>query len=209
MNRSDAIGTASGLVWTPNGGDIQTIEVTLVPGKGNLMLTGQLGDVLQESAHIGLSYLRWRAHEFDLPVDDFENYDIHVHLPEGAVHKDGPSAGIPLAAALISAFTECRVKSEFAMTGEITLRGHVLPIGGVVEKVLAARRRNILNVILPKDNAKDLRDLPKAVKKDVKVTLVEDLQQVLDLILHEAPAKRQRDIDAEARQGEDSENQPS
>lgn len=206
VNRSDAIGTASGLVWTPNGGDIQTIEVSLVPGKGNLMLTGQLGEVLQESAHIALSYLRWRAHEFDLPAEDFENYDIHVHLPEGAVHKDGPSAGIPLAAALISAFTERPIKCDFAMTGEITLRGHVLPIGGVVEKVLAARRRSIPNVILPSDNVKDLQDLPKAVKKDISVTFVEDMHQVLELILHEAPPRRQRDIEAEERQTAESVN---
>ena len=207
VNRTDAIGTASGLVWTSNGGDIQTIEVSLVPGKGNLTLTGQLGDVLQESAHIALSFLRWRAHEFDLPAEDFENYDIHVHLPEGAVHKDGPSAGIPLAAALISAFAERRINSDFAMTGEITLRGHVLPIGGVVEKVLAARRRGIPNVILPKDNVKDLQDLPKAVKKDVSVTFVEDMHQVLDLIMHEAPPQRQRDIDAEGRHKADTDNE--
>ena len=206
VNRTDAIGAASGLVWTPNGGDIQTVEVSLAPGKGNLMLTGQLGDVLQESAHIALSYLRWRAHEFGLPADDFENYDIHIHLPEGAVHKDGPSAGIPLAAALISAFTEQRIKCDIAMTGEITLRGHVLPVGSVVEKLLAARRRNIPNVILPKDNRKDLQELPKAVRRDVSVTFVEDMSQVLDLILHVAPRRRQRDIDAEERQKADSDD---
>ncbi len=208
VNRTDAIGTASGLVWTPNGGDIQTIEVSLAPGKGNLMLTGQLGDVLQESAHIALSYLRWRAHEFGLPADDFDNYDIHVHLPEGAVHKDGPSAGIPLAAALISAFTEQRIRCDFAMTGEITLRGHVLPVGSVVEKLLAARRRSIPNIILPKDNRKDLQEVPKAVKRDVSVSFVEDMRQVLELILHEAPSRRQRDIDAEERQKAEGDDQP-
>ena len=206
VNRTDAIGAASGLVWTPNGGDIQTVEVSLAPGKGNLLLTGQLGDVLQESAHIALSYLRWQAHEFGLPADDFENYDVHIHLPEGAVHKDGPSAGIPLAAALISAFTEQRIKCDVAMTGEITLRGHVLPVGSVVEKLLAARRRNIPNVILPKDNRKDLQELPKAVRRDVSVTFVEDMSQVLDLILHVAPRRRQRDIDAEERQKADSDD---
>lgn len=208
VNRTDAVGTASGLVWTPNGGDIQTIEVSLAPGKGNLMLTGQLGDVLQESAHIALSYLRWRAQEFGLPAEDFENYDIHVHLPEGAVHKDGPSAGIPLAAALISAFTEQRIKCDFAMTGEITLRGHVLPVGSVVEKLLAARRRSIPNVILPKDNRKDLQEIPRAVKRDVSVTFVEDMRQVLELILHDAPPRRQRDIDAEERQKAEGDDRP-
>ena len=209
VNRSDAIGIASGLVWTPNGGDIQTIEVSLVPGKGNLMLTGQLGDILQESAHIALSYLRSRAHDFDVPSEDFDNFDIHIHMPEGAVHKDGPSAGITLVGALVSAFTERLVKSEYAMTGEITLRGNVLPIGGVVEKVFAARRRGIPNVILPKDNLKDLRELPKAVKKDVAISFVDDMQEVLDLILHEPPARRKRDIEAEERQRDGAGNDAS
>ena len=207
VNRSDVIGIASGLVWTPNGGDIQTIEVSLAPGKGNMTLTGQLGDVLQESAHIALSYLRSRAHDFALPADDFDNCDIHIHLPEGAVQKDGPSAGITLAAALVSAFTECRVRSDCAMTGEITLRGSVLPIGGVVEKVLAARRRQIPRVILPKDNRKDLRDLPKAVKKDVAVIFVEQIQEALDLVLHPPPARRQRALEAANRPGDGSESE--
>ncbi len=202
VNRNDAVGIVSGLVWTPNGGEIQTVEVTLVPGKGNLMLTGQLGDILQESAHIALSYLRARAHQFDLPPDDFENYDIHIHMPEGAVPKDGPSAGITLATALISAFTECPISADCAMTGEITLRGNILPVGGVVEKVLAARRRSIPRIILPKDNRKDLREVPKAVMRDVSVSVVEDMQGVLDLVLQEAPAKRQRNIEAEQRQND-------
>lgn len=200
VNRSDAVGIVSGLVWTPNGGEIQTVEVTLAPGKGNLMLTGQLGDVLQESAHIALSYLRGRAHEFCLPADDFENYDIHIHMPEGAVPKDGPSAGITLATALISAFTERQACAQYAMTGEITLRGQVLPVGGVVEKVLAARRRNIARIILPSDNRKDLRDLPRAVRRDVCISYVSTVQGVLDLVLRVPPAKRQRDFEAEQRQ---------
>lgn len=199
VNRNDAIGIVSGLVWTPNGGDIQTVEVSLVPGKGNLMLTGQLGDVLQESAHIALSYLRARANEFGLPADDFENYDLHIHMPEGAVPKDGPSAGITLATALISAFTERPANAFYAMTGEITLRGHILPVGGVVEKILAARRRSIPRIILPKDNQKDMHDLPKAAKRDVSITFVEDMSEVLDLVLLEAPAIRSRDLEAEKR----------
>lgn len=208
VNRKDMIGIVTGLVWTPVGGDVQTIEVSIVPGKGNLTLTGQLGDVLQESAQIALSYLRSRSIYFDIPVDDFDNYDVHIHMPEGAVPKDGPSAGITLATALISAFTERLAKSDFAMTGELTLRGHVLPVGGVVEKVLAARRQGISNLILPKDNQKDLVDIPKPVLKDVNVQFVEDMQQVIDLVLLDAPEQRQRDIDAEAqnRDADESDN---
>lgn len=202
VNRQDAAGIVSGLVWTPSGGEIQTVEVTLAPGKGNIMLTGQLGDVLQESAHIALSYLRGRAHEFHLPADDFENFDIHIHMPEGAVPKDGPSAGITLATALISAFTEGKACAQYAMTGEITLRGQVLPVGGVVEKVLAARRRNIPRIILPSDNRKDARDIPKAVMRDVSIAYVSDVQSVLELVLQKPPAKRQRDIAAEQRQSD-------
>ena len=199
VNRGDAIGIVSGLVWTPNGGDIQTVEVSLAPGKGNLMLTGQLGDVLQESAHIALSYLRGRANEFGLPADDFDNYDLHVHMPEGAVPKDGPSAGITLATALISAFTERQANASYAMTGEITLRGHILPVGGVVEKILAARRRSIPRIILPRDNQKDLHDLPKAAKRDVSITFVEDMSEVLELVLLAPPAIRSRDCESEKR----------
>ena len=210
VNRKDAIGIVSGLVWTPHGGEVQTIEVSLLPGKGSLTLTGQLGDVLQESAQIALSYLRSRAHDFRLPPEDFENHDIHIHMPEGAVPKEGPSAGITLAAALVSAFTEAPANSDFAMTGEITLRGHILPVGGVAEKVLAARRRGIPHILLPKDNEKDLRDLPKAVIRDVSIHFAEDMQEVTDLMLHEPPAHRQRDIKAQARrrqeQASDSED---
>ena len=205
VNRNDAIGIVSGLVWTPNGGEIQTVEVSLVPGKGNLILTGQLGDVLQESAHIALSYLRGCAHDFSLPADDFENFDIHIHMPEGAVPKDGPSAGITLATALISAFSERRVSADYAMTGEITLRGQILPVGGVVEKIMAARRRSIPHIILPKDNRKDLHDLPKAVVRDVSVDFVEDMRNVLDLVLHQPPDKRRRDIESEQRQAQNDE----
>ncbi len=203
VNRRAAIGIVSGLVWTPNGGEIQTVEVSLVPGKGNLMLTGQLGDVLQESAHIALSYLRARASQYDLPVDDFENYDIHIHMPEGAVPKDGPSAGVTLAAALICAFTERPVSADYAMSGEITLRGQILPVGGVVEKILAARRRRIPQIILPKDNQKDLRELPKAAKRALRIEFVEDMAEVLERVLGTPPPKRQRDIEAERRQREE------
>ncbi len=191
VNRSDAVGIVSGLVWTPNGGEIQTVEVTLVPGKGNMLLTGQLGDVLQESAHIALSYLRAGAEQFNLSTDCFENVDIHIHMPEGAVPKDGPSAGITLTTALISAFTNRKASADIAMTGEITLRGTILPVGGVVEKTLAARRRGIQQIILPKDNRKDLHDLPKAVLRDVQISFVETMQQVLDQVLQARAEKCQ------------------
>lgn len=208
VNRQNSIGIATGLVWTTGGGDVQTIEVSLVPGKGNLTLTGQLGDVLQESAQAAYSYMRTRANDFDVPHDDFENYDIHIHMPEGAVPKDGPSAGITLAAAIISAFTERPIRSDWAMTGEITLRGLVLPVGGIKEKVLAARRNNIKNVILPADNKKDLVDIPKEALDDMNILFVDNMQQVIDTVLEDAPEERQRDREARERQmDEDAEDE--
>ncbi len=192
-NTEDGIGVVTGLVWTSGGGDIQTIEVAIVPGKGTVTMTGQLGDVLQESAQAAMSYMRARAHDLDIPDDDFENYDVHIHLPEGAVPKDGPSAGITLAAAIISAFTECAVRSDYAMTGELTLRGKVLPIGGVKEKVLAAQRARISNVILPSANKKDMVDIPKKALQNLHVVFVDDMQQVMDLVLKDPPEERERD----------------
>lgn len=203
VNRDDSVGLVTGLVWSPSGGDTQIIEVSLLPGKGNLTLTGQLGDVLQESAQAALSYMRSRAYELDVPVDDFENYDVHIHLPEGGVPKDGPSAGIALAIGIISTFTEQKVRADFAMTGEITLRGHVLPVGGIKEKVLAARRRKIANIILPADNKKDLIDIPKAALRDVNIHFVRHMQEVMDAVLLEAPEQRQRDIEAAEREQDD------
>lgn len=194
-NTEDAIGLVTGLVWTSGGGDIQTIEVSIVPGKGAITMTGQLGEVLQESAQTAMSYMRARATDLDVPHDDFENYDVHIHMPEGAVPKDGPSAGITLATAIISAFTERPVRANYAMTGEITLRGKVLPIGGVKEKVLAAQRNRIPNVILPAQNKKDLVDIPKNVLRSIKIGFVDDMQDVMDTILLDAPEERQRDKD--------------
>ena len=183
----DAVGVATGVVWTMGGGDITIIEVSLLAGKGTLMMTGNLGDVMQESAQTAMSYVRSRADDFDIPTDDFENYDVHVHVPEGAVPKEGPSAGITLAAAIMSAFTERKVRSDFAMTGEITLRGKVLPVGGIKEKVMAARRARIKQVILPARNEKDLIDIPRKALRDLEIHLVDDMQQVLDLVLLEPP----------------------
>ncbi|GIL12044.1 MAG: Lon protease [Chloroflexota bacterium] len=203
-NQEDAVGLATGLVWSYDGGDISVIEVAILPGKGSLTLTGQLGEVMQESAQTALSYVRSRASDFDLPHDDFENYDVHVHLPEGAVPKDGPSAGITLAAAILSAFTECKIRSSFAMTGEITLRGKVLPVGGIKEKVLAARRAHIPNVILPSQNKKDLVDIPPEALKDLTFYFVDDMQQVLDRVLLPPPPEGRR-RDAERQENEKSE----
>ncbi len=192
-HQEDSVGLVTGLAWTYNGGDTLTIEVSVLPGKGQLMMTGQLGDVMQESGQAAMSYMRARAADLNVPSVDFEEYDVHVHLPEGAVPKDGPSAGITLATAIISAFTERKVRSEFAMTGEITLRGRVLPIGGVKEKLLAAHRARIRHVILPEQNRKDLVDVPANTLRDLKVHFVEDMQQVLDLVLLDTPSERQRD----------------
>lgn len=193
-NKEDGIGIVTGLAWTSGGGDILTIEVSLLPGKGNLMLTGQLGDVMQESAQAALSYMRARARDLDVPVEDFENYDLHVHLPEGAVPKDGPSAGITLAIAIISVFTECKIRSDYAMTGEITLRGKVLPVGGIKEKILAAHRSQIYNIILPEANRKDLVDVPPKALRTMNIHFVEDMQAVIDLVLLDAPPEgRERD----------------
>jgi ATP-dependent Lon protease len=208
VNRVDTVGVVTGLTWSSGGGDVQIIEASLLPGKGNLTLTGSLGDVLQESAQTALSYMRSRAKDFGVPHDDFENYDVHIHMPEGAVPKEGPSAGITLATAVISVFTERQIRSDYAMTGEVTLRGNVLPVGGVKEKVLAARRHGIKNVILPEENRKDLVDVPKAALRDMNLTFVNDMQQVLEVILRETPAQRQRDLDAQARDDAEGDDPP-
>lgn len=194
INREDNIGLATGLVWTNAGGDIQVIEAALLPGKGSLMLTGSLGDVLQESAQIALTFMRSRAYEMDVPHDDFDSYDVHIHLPEGSVPKDGPSAGITLTLAIISVFTERKIRSDIAMTGEVTLRGHVLPVGGVKEKILGARRRGITNIILPADNEKDLQDVPKKALKDINITFARHMDDIIDIVLLPAPDERLRDV---------------
>lgn len=193
-NEQDEVGLATGMAWTPFGGDILTIEVQILPGKGALLLTGSLGDVMQESAQAALSYMRSRADDFNVPYDDFENFDVHIHLPEGAVPKEGPSAGITLATTIVSAFTERKIRSDFAMTGEITLRGKVLPVGGIKEKVLAARRARIKHIILPKVNERDLVDVPKDARQDMDIHFVENMQQVLDLVLL-PPPEGERKID--------------
>jgi ATP-dependent Lon protease len=206
-NDVDSVGVATGVAWTSGGGDILTIEVSILPGKGSLMLTGQLGEIMQESAQAAMSYMRSRARDFGVPYDDFENYDVHVHLPEGAIPKDGPSAGVTLAVAIISAFTERKVRSDYAMTGEITLRGRVLPVGGVKEKILAARRARIKNIILPEHNRKDLVDVPARAQKDTNLVFVSDMQQVLDAVLCDPPRSRQRDQEREQQEREEDEQE--
>ncbi len=177
------VGLATGLAWTEVGGQILPTESTLMPGRGNLTLTGNLGDVMQESARAAMSYVRSRAGRLGLGKDFYRRLDVHIHIPEGAIPKDGPSAGITLATTLVSALTKIPVRRDVAMTGEITLRGKVLPIGGVKEKLLAAHRAGIHNIILPRDNQKDLADIPANIQDELSIQLVDNMDQVLDLAL--------------------------
>ena len=174
------VGVVIGMAWTELGGDILPAEVTILKGKGNLILTGQLGDVMKESAQAGLSYIRSRSKRFKLPKDFYEKNDIHIHLPEGAVPKDGPSAGITMATAMLSALTDRKVKSDVAMTGEITLRGRILPIGGLKEKVLAAHREGMHTIILPKENLRDVEEIPKPIRDELEFVPVTSMDEVLD-----------------------------
>ncbi len=191
------IGLVTGLAWTEVGGSILPAEVQVLDGKGKLTLTGQLGDVMQESAQAALSYIRSRAHRLGLPRDFYRNVDIHVHVPEGAIPKDGPSAGITLATALASALAKIPVRRDIAMTGEITLRGKVLPIGGLKEKLLAAHRAGIFEAILPLDNQKDLADLPENLKSVMKLNFVDSMDEVLQLAL-EGPLPELKEEDPAA-----------
>jgi ATP-dependent Lon protease len=177
------VGIATGLAWTEVGGELLVTEATLMAGKGKLTLTGKLGDVMQESAQAALSYVRSRAAELNLPEDFHSKMDIHVHVPEGAIPKDGPSAGITMATTLVSALTKIPARRDVAMTGEITLRGKVLPIGGVKEKVLAAHRAGVTNIVLPRDNEKDLADIPKNVLDSLNLHLVSTMDEVLKIAL--------------------------
>jgi ATP-dependent Lon protease len=179
------IGVATGLAWTEVGGEILVIEATLMPGKGRLTLTGKLGDVMQESAQAAMSYVRSKADEFHIPKNFNRTTDVHIHIPEGAIPKDGPSAGITLATALVSALARRPIRKDVAMTGEITLRGKVLPIGGVKEKILAAHRSGLTTIIVPRENEKDLADIPKNVLDSLDVYMVESMDEVLKIALAE------------------------
>jgi len=187
---TNEVGIATGLAWTEVGGEILVTEATLMPGKGHLTLTGKLGDVMQESAQAAMSYVRSKAEEYGIPKEFNRKTDVHIHVPEGAIPKDGPSAGITLATALVSALTRVPIRKDVAMTGEITLRGKVLPIGGVKEKVLAAHRAGVKNIVLPKDNEKDLADIPKNVLDTLNVYMVQTMDEVLKIALVEPLAGR-------------------
>jgi ATP-dependent Lon protease len=183
LGRQQPPGVVHGLAWTPTGGDLLTIEAAKLPGKGNLRLTGKLGEVMQESANLALSYVRMRADTLGLAPDFLEKTDLHVHLPEGAIPKDGPSAGITLATALISALTGIPARADLAMTGELTLRGVVLPIGGLKEKLLAAHRMGCKTVIIPAENARHLEELPEEVRRELTIHLVRHMDEVIPLAL--------------------------
>lgn len=178
-NAADEIGIVRGLAWTSVGGDTLQIEVNVMPGKGEIMLTGQLGDVMKESARTGISYIRSVSRDYQIADDFFEKYDIHVHIPEGAVPKDGPSAGITMATAMLSAITEQKVRADIAMTGEVTLRGRVLPIGGLKEKLLAAKNAGIKTVLVPQKNLADVEELSQEITKGLEILPVEHMEEVL------------------------------
>jgi ATP-dependent Lon protease len=182
----DEVGIATGMYYTPMGGDIMFVEASVSPGKDNLILTGQLGDVMKESARAALTYARTHRHQLGIPEERFKDIEIHVHVPAGAVPKDGPSAGITMATALVSALSNRPVRPDVAMTGEITLSGRVLPIGGLQEKVLGAHRAGIKEIILPADNEGDLEDLPQEVKDELTFHTASELGQVLAITLRGA-----------------------
>jgi ATP-dependent Lon protease len=177
------VGVATGLAWTPVGGEILYVEAQAMSGKGALILTGQMGDVMKESAQAALSYTRAHAGRYGIREDFFSAHDFHIHIPEGSIPKDGPSAGVTLTAALVSACTGRPINKSIAMTGEITLSGNVLPVGGIKEKVLAAHRERVRTVILPRPNKKDLEEIPRELRKDLKVILVDRLTEVLERAL--------------------------
>jgi ATP-dependent Lon protease len=183
------IGVATAVAWTENGGEIMPVEVLLMEGKGSLQITGQIGNIMQESAQAALSFMKSRSRNFGIDPEVYEQVDIHIHIPEGAIPKDGPSAGVTICTALVSAFTGREVQREVGMTGEITLRGRVLPVGGVREKVLAAHRAGLKTIILPKKNMKDLVDVPKRARSQMNIHAVEHIDQVLEIALAKPPAE--------------------
>jgi ATP-dependent Lon protease len=207
---TDEVGVATGLAWTQAGGDIIYIECSILRGKGNLSLTGHLGEVMKESAQAALSYARSRAADLGIKDDVFTKCDIHIHVPAGAIPKDGPSAGITMATALLSALTKVPVRWDVAMTGEITLRGKVLPVGGIKEKVLAARRMGIHTVLIPARNDKDVKELPANVKRGMEFILVDHMDRVLEgALATQARAKRRLQVAISAKRATASQRQLS
>ncbi|MNX69788.1 Lon protease 2 [compost metagenome] len=199
---NEVAGVVTGLAWTSVGGDILFIEASLSPGKGKLTLTGNLGEVMKESAVIALAYLRAHADTFDIEYALFDQFDVHVHVPAGATPKDGPSAGITMLTALTSAFTQRKVKSNLAMTGEITLRGKVLPVGGIKEKILAAKRANIKDIILCKSNRKDILEIKESYIKDLNFHYVTEMKEVIELALTKEKVKNPQNLSIKLRSEE-------
>jgi ATP-dependent Lon protease len=183
VEEGNEAGVVTGMAWTPVGGDVLFVEASTTPGRGNLTLTGQLGEVMQESARAALTYVRSIASEFGIPPDFYEKTDFHVHVPAGSIPKDGPSAGVTMATALISSLTGRPVDKNVAMTGEVTLRGRVLPIGGVKDKVLAAHRAGVRTVIVPRENEQDLRDIPEDVRNDLRFVLVDHVRDIVPVAM--------------------------
>jgi ATP-dependent Lon protease len=190
--KDDEVGVATGLAWTEFGGDVLFIEATLMKGRGNLLLTGHLGDVMQESGKAALTYARTRSAQLGIEEDFYRNTDVHVHVPAGQIPKDGPSAGITMATALVSALTRRPARRNVAMTGEVTLRGKVLPVGGIKEKVLAAHRAGVDTIVLPEDNRRDYEEIPPHVQKDLTFKFVNHMDQVLAVALHDRPVPEPR-----------------
>ncbi len=182
-NKKDQVGVSTGLAYTEFGGDLLYIEALKFDGSGKLLITGKLGDVMKESVEAAFSYVRSKAKDFDITSKIFNKYDFHLHVPEGATPKDGPSAGVAISSALMSCLTGLKVRSDTAMTGEITLTGKVLPIGGLKEKLLAALRGNIKNVLIPKENVKDLEKIPDKVKKEIKIIPIETIEEAFKFLL--------------------------
>jgi ATP-dependent Lon protease len=180
----DEIGVSTAVAWTENGGEIMPVEVLVMEGKGNMQITGKIGEIMQESAQAALSYVKSHAKEFKLKPEKFEKLDIHIHIPEGAIEKDGPSAGITICLALISALTRRKVHMDIGMTGELTLRGRVLPVGGLREKIYAAHRAGLKKMIIPKKNEKDLMEIPKKVRDEIKILKVASMEEVIRIALY-------------------------
>jgi ATP-dependent Lon protease len=212
--RTKVPGVATGLAWTPYGGDILFIEASVSKGSGKLHMTGQLGDVMKESAMLAMSYLKAHSEKLNIPEEAFKYWDLHIHVPKGAVPKDGPSAGVSIFSAVASIFTQRKVKGTLAMTGEITLRGLVLPVGGIKEKVLAAKRAGIEKVLLPKKNEKDVEEIEKDVLGDLKIKYLERMDPLLDLVLEAKPVRDPAERfkvsdDYKSRNGENSKTKDS